>query len=180
MWPRPHWRAVEADSRQGPPTISTRASERATIMYYTDNSLYPENMRPLIITAAPYAPGMAARRRRRHRRHLGRTGPGRGGLLQRRRHRLARCTCAILRRGTCSADFDQFNYFLGRLKEGRAEDDPPGRRLDLVRAQGRGQEGRVAELRYAPHAGRAEPEAGVRHGRDRHLHDGHHPDVEPG
>jgi uncharacterized protein (DUF849 family) len=25
-------------------------------MYYTDDSLYPENMAPLIITAAPYGP----------------------------------------------------------------------------------------------------------------------------
>jgi hypothetical protein len=25
-------------------------------MYFTDDSLYPENMQPLIITAAPYAP----------------------------------------------------------------------------------------------------------------------------
>ena len=25
-------------------------------MYYTDDSLYPENMQPLIITAAPYGP----------------------------------------------------------------------------------------------------------------------------
>ena len=25
-------------------------------MYYTDDSLYPENMEPLIITAAPYGP----------------------------------------------------------------------------------------------------------------------------
>jgi hypothetical protein len=24
-------------------------------MYFTDDSLFPENMRPLIITAAPYA-----------------------------------------------------------------------------------------------------------------------------
>ena len=25
-------------------------------MFYTDDSLYPENMQPLIISAAPYAP----------------------------------------------------------------------------------------------------------------------------
>ena len=25
-------------------------------MYYTDDSLYPENMQPLIITVAPYGP----------------------------------------------------------------------------------------------------------------------------
>ena len=25
-------------------------------MYYSDDALYPENMQPLIITAAPYAP----------------------------------------------------------------------------------------------------------------------------
>ena len=68
-------------------------------MYFTDDSLYPENMQPLIITAAPYAPAwlpgdaadiavtwdeqvQAAR-----------------GLLQRGRHRLAR-SCAKPGHGT--------------------------------------------------------------------------------
>jgi hypothetical protein len=32
-------------------------------MHYTDDSLFPENMRPLIITAAPVCAGVAAGRR---------------------------------------------------------------------------------------------------------------------
>ena len=55
MWPGPHWRAV----KQKEPRTSddcNPSSERATIMYFTDDSLFPENMRPLVITAAPYAP----------------------------------------------------------------------------------------------------------------------------
>jgi hypothetical protein len=31
-------------------------------MYFTDDSLYPENMQPLIITAAPYAPSRLGNR----------------------------------------------------------------------------------------------------------------------
>jgi len=39
-------------------------------MYYTDDSIIPENMAPLIITAAPYDPEKAARMNRHHGRHL--------------------------------------------------------------------------------------------------------------
>ena len=128
-------------------------------MYYTDDSLFPENMRPLIITAAPYAPSWLP-------------GDAADIAVTWDEQVQAAVDCynagaTVLHvhvrnpaTGHLSADFDQFNYLLGRLKEGRAEDDHPGRRLDLVRAQGRGQEGRVAELRHPSHARRADAKAG--------------------
>ena len=148
-------------------------------MYYTDDSLYPENMQPLIITAAPYAPSWLP-------------GDAADIAVTWDEQVQAAVDCynagaTVLHvhvrnpaTGHLSTDFDQFNYFLERLKKAVPEDDPPGRRLDLVRAQGRRQEGGVAGLRHASHVGGADSKAGDRHGGDRHLHDGPHADVDPG
>ena len=84
-------------------------------MYFTDDSLYPENMRPLIITAAPYAPSWL---------------PGDAddiAVTWDEQVQIAvdcfNAGAAILHvhvrnpaTGHLSTDFEQFNYFLERLK----------------------------------------------------------------
>ena len=75
--------------------------------------------------------------------------------------------------GQGSSNFDQYNYSR-TAAAGRAEDDPAGRRIDLVRAAHGGSEGEVARLRHPPHADRARSEAGVCDDRDRHDPMGHH------
>jgi len=85
-------------------------------MYYTDDSLYPENMLPLIITAAPYAPSWL---------------PGDAADIavtwDEQVQSAVDCYNAgatVLHvhvrnpaTGHLSTDFEQFNYFLGRLKQ---------------------------------------------------------------
>ncbi|WP_433161812.1 3-keto-5-aminohexanoate cleavage protein [Kribbella sp. CA-247076] len=85
-------------------------------MYYTDDALYPENMRPLVITAAPYAPSWIP-------------GDAADIAVTWDEQVQAAVDCynagaTVLHvhvrnpaTGRLSTDFDQFNYFLGRLKE---------------------------------------------------------------
>jgi uncharacterized protein (DUF849 family) len=85
-------------------------------VYYTDDALYPENMRPLIITAAPYAPAWI---------------PGDAADISvtwdEQVQAAVDCYDAgatVLHvhvrnpaTGRLSTDLEQFNYFLGLLKE---------------------------------------------------------------
>ena len=85
-------------------------------MYYTDDALYPENMRPLIITAAPYAPSWIP-------------GDAADIAVTWDEQVQAAVDCynagaTILHvhvrnpaTGRLSTDLEQFNYFLGLLKE---------------------------------------------------------------
>ena len=59
-------------------------------MYFTDDSLFPENMQPTIITAAPYGPEWLPGDVEDLPRQLRRPGAGGGRLLQRRRDDAAR------------------------------------------------------------------------------------------
>jgi uncharacterized protein (DUF849 family) len=84
-------------------------------MYYTDNSILPEYMAPLIITAAPYGPEWL---------------PGDCDIpvtWDEQVQRAVDCFNAgatVLHvhvrnpdTGKSSIDFDQYNYFIGRLKQ---------------------------------------------------------------
>ena len=85
-------------------------------MYYTDDSLYPENMQPLIITAAPFGPAWI---------------PGDTSDLpvtwKEQVQTAVDCYNAGATHlhvhvrnpatGRLSVDFDQFNYFIGLLRE---------------------------------------------------------------
>ena len=145
-------------------------------MYYTDDSILPENMAPLIITAAPLRPGVAARRRR-HPPDLGRAGSGRGGLLQRRRHDAARACARSRHRPWLGRTSTQFNYFIGRLKQAVPKMIMQvGGSISFAPQIGR-REGEMARLRHPAHAHRAGSEAGIRDDRDRHDAMGHHVDV---
>ena len=85
-------------------------------MYYTDDALYPENMRPLIISAAPYAPSWLP-------------GDAADIAVTWDEQVQAAVDCynagaTVLHvhvrnpaTGRLSTDLDEFNYFLGRLKE---------------------------------------------------------------
>jgi uncharacterized protein (DUF849 family) len=85
-------------------------------VYYTDDSLYPENMQPLIITAAPYAPSWLP-------------GDAADIAVTWDEQVQAAIDCynagaTVLHvhvrnpaTGHLSTDFDQFNYFLERLKK---------------------------------------------------------------
>jgi uncharacterized protein (DUF849 family) len=85
-------------------------------VYYTDDALYPENMRPLIITAAPYAPSWIP-------------GDAADIAVTWDEQVQAAVDCynagaTILHvhvrnpaTGRLSTDLEQFNYFLGLLKE---------------------------------------------------------------
>ena len=166
--------------------ISFRARRRdvaiggggGSTMYYTDDSILPENMAPLIITAAPYGPEWL---------------PGDADIpLTWDEQVQAAVDCynagaTMLHvhvrdpaTGQGSVNFDQYNYLLAPAEAGRAEDDPAGRRFDFLRAAHRGSKGQVAQLRYASHARRTRPEAGMRHGRDRHDPMGRRVDVRAG
>ena len=58
--------------------------------------------------------------------------------------------------GKGSKRLEMFNEMLDRLRTAVPEDDPAGRRIDQLRAQGRRRSGQVAARRHAPHACRAE------------------------
>lgn len=85
-------------------------------MYFTDDALFPENMQPLIITAAPYGPAWLP-------------GDASDIAVTWDEQVQAAVDCynagaTILHvhvrnpaTGQLSTDFDQFNYFIGRLKE---------------------------------------------------------------
>lgn len=84
-------------------------------MYFTDDSLFPENMQPLIVTAAPYGPEWL---------------PGDCDVPRSWDEQVQRAVdcynagATMLhvhvrdpQTGEGSTNFDQYNYFLGRLKE---------------------------------------------------------------
>jgi uncharacterized protein (DUF849 family) len=85
-------------------------------MYYTDDALYPENMEPLIITGAPYGPSW-----------LPGDAPDIAVTWDEQVQAAVDCYNAgatVLHvhvrnpaTGHLTTDFDQFNYFIGRLKE---------------------------------------------------------------
>ncbi len=85
-------------------------------MYFTDESLYPENMQPLIITAAPYAPSW-----------LPGDAPDISVTWDEQVQAAVDCYdagAAILHfhvrdpaTGHLSTDFDHFNYLLARVRE---------------------------------------------------------------
>ena len=140
-------------------------------MYYTDESSLPENQDPLIITAAPYGPiwmpadypeDIPVTWEEQVQKAVDCYNAGRHGAA----HPRARSADRATSRRTSSEYGDQ----IGRLRDGRAEDDPAGRRLDLVRAGGRRRQAHVAELRYPAHARRDRSEAGSGHGRHRLDH----------
>ena len=141
-------------------------------MYYTDNSILPENMAPLIITAAPYGPAWLPGDAADIAAVLGRAGSGRGGLLRGRRHRAALPRSQPGHRH----GFDGLRaiQLLAQAREGSgAGNDHSGRRLDLVLAAHRRCQGEVARLRHPPHAHGIGPEAGIRDRDDRDLALGH-------
>ena len=83
-------------------------------MYYTDDSILPENMAPLIITAAPYGPQWL---------------PGDADIPVTWDEQVQAAKDCFNAGATMlhvhvrdpatghgSVDFDQFNYFIGRLK----------------------------------------------------------------
>lgn len=85
-------------------------------MYFTDDALFPENMQPLIITAAPFGPSWLP-------------GDASDIAVTWDEQVQAAVDCynagaTVLHvhvrnpaTGQLSTDFDQFNYFIGRLKE---------------------------------------------------------------
>ena len=85
-------------------------------MYFTDDSLFPENMRPLVITAAPYGPSWLP-------------GDAADIAVTWDEQVQAAVDCynagaTVLHlhvrnpaTGHMSSDFDQFNYLLGRIKK---------------------------------------------------------------
>jgi uncharacterized protein (DUF849 family) len=85
-------------------------------MYYTDDALYPENMQPLIITAAPYAPSwvpgdaadIAVTWDEQVQAAKDCYNAGATVLHIHDRNPLT---------GRLSTDSDEFNYLIGRLKE---------------------------------------------------------------
>ena len=142
-------------------------------MYFTDDSLFPENMQPLIVTAAPFGPEWLP-------------GDVEDLPLTWDQQVQAAVDCynagaTMLhvhvrdpKTGQGSSNFEEYNYLIGRLRAGRPQDDPAGRRLDLLcAAHVRGQ-GQVARLRHAAHAHRARSQAGLRDGHDGHHLVGHH------
>ena len=146
-------------------------------MYYTDDSLYPENMQPLIITAAPYGPTWL---------------PGDAADIAVTWDEQVQAAVDCYNAGATVLHFHVRNPATGHLsadyrplqlpartpQESRARNDHAGRRLDRLLAQERRREGRVAGLRHASHARGTEADTGDRHGRHRHLHDRHHADVD--
>ena len=102
-------------------------------MHYNDDSLYPENMRPLIITAAPYAPTWLPGDAPDISRHLGRAGAGSSGLLQRRRHRLARPRAQPSDRSPVGG-YRALQLLARTSQKSRAQNDHAGRRLDRILA----------------------------------------------
>ena len=145
-------------------------------MRYTDDSLYPENMTPLIISAAPYGPTWLP-------------GDAEDIAVTWDEQVQAAVDCfnagaTVLHvhvrdpeTGHLSADIEHYNYMLGRLKKAVPKMIMQVGGSIAFSPEERRREGRVARLRHAPHARGAGAEAGDRHGGHRHLHDGHHANV---
>ena len=105
-------------------------------MRYTDDSLYPENMQPLIITAAPYGPTWLP-------------GDATDIAVTWDEQVQAAVDCynagaTVLHlhvrnpaTGHLSADIEHYNLPARAAQGGRAQDDHAGRRLDRLLAQER-------------------------------------------
>ena len=114
-------------------------------MYFTDDSLFPENMQPTIITAAPFGPEWLP-------------GDVEDLPVSFKDQVQAAVDCynagaTMLhvhvrdpKTGQGSTNFDQYNELLEHAARRRAEDDPAGRGIDLVCAPYGGREGEVARL----------------------------------
>ena len=85
-------------------------------MYFTDDSVLPENQDPLIITAAPYGPTWMPDDYPEGPGHLGRAGSVRGGLLQRRRHHPPRSRARSENRPHLK-NFQEYADQIGRLRK---------------------------------------------------------------
>ena len=122
-------------------------------MQFLDDSLLPENQQPLVIQVAPYGPEFL---------------PGDSDdipvTMDEQVQKAVDCWNAgatVLHVHVREADgkgskrLSMFNEMLGAAARRGAEDAAAGRRLDLLRARGRGRRRQVAERRHAPHAGRA-------------------------
>ena len=142
-------------------------------MYYTDDSLLPENMQPTHHHGGAVRSGVAAGRRRGHRRSVSTSRCRRRSTATTPARTMLHFHVRDPKTGRVPRNFDQYNELLGARAAGGAEDDHPGRRLDLVRAAHRRRQGEVARLRHPPHADRARSEARVRHRDHRHHAVGH-------
>ena len=127
-------------------------------MQFMDDSLLPENQDPLVIQVAPYAPSF-----------LPRDSDDIAVSMKDQVQKAVDCYNAgatVLHvhvrepDGKGSKRLEMFNEMLDRLRTAVPENDPAGRRLDQLRSQGRRRGGQVARRRHAPHARRAEPDAG--------------------
>ena len=121
-------------------------------MYFTDDSLLPENQDPLIITAAPYGPVW-----------LPEDYPEDIAVTwEEQVQKAVDCYNAgaiILhihvrdpKTGHISKNFKGVQRSDRPPAQSSPKDDPAGWRLDLVRTAGRRHQGSVAGLRHPPHA----------------------------
>ena len=115
-------------------------------MYYTDDSLLPENQEKLIIKAAPWGPqwlpndfpeDIAVSWEAQVQKAVDCYNAGASVL-----HIHVRDP----KTGKISKNFERVQLYDRSFAQGRAQDGPRGRRLDLVRAFGRGRESEVAGL----------------------------------
>ena len=148
-------------------------------MYFTDDSLFPENMQPTIITAAPFGPEWLP-------------GDVEDLPVSFKDQVQAAVDCynagaTMLhvhvrdpKTGQGSSNFDQYNEFIGMLRNAVPKMILQVGGIDLVCAAYGGRQGQVARLRHPPHADGAEPEAGLRHDHDRHDALGRDPSLHPG
>ena len=100
-------------------------------MHFTDDSLYPENMKPLIITAAPYGPTW-----------LPGDAPDIPVTWDEQVQSAVDCYNAGARllhlhvrnpaTGHLSADIEHYNFMMDTSQRSRARNDHPGRRLDRL------------------------------------------------
>ena len=135
-------------------------------MYYTDDLILPENMAPLIITAAPYGPEWM---------------PGDADIPVSWDEQVQAAVDCFNAGATMlhvhvrdpatghgSVDFEQFNYFIGLLRQAVPKMIFQVGWLDLFRAEDDGRESEVAGLQHSPHADGTRSEARLCDDRRRH------------
>ena len=141
-------------------------------MHFLDGSLFPENQDKLVITAAPYGPewipsdfpeDIAVTMDDQVQKAVDCYNAGATVLHVHVREA----------DGKGSKRLSKFNELLARLRDRRAGHGPAGRRLDFVCAGERRRRRQVAVRRHAPHARRADAEAGPGDGHGQHLADEH-------
>ena len=137
-------------------------------MYYTDDSLLPENQDPLIITAAPYGPiWMPADYPEEVPVSWDEQVQMRGGLLQRGRHGPARPRARSGRPATSRRTFRQYADQIGRLRKAVPKMIlQVGGSISFAPEPG-AEAAHMAELRHPAHARRDRSEAGSGHSRHR-------------